>query len=484
MNSDSTSRPRRRRGRPASPTESPSERRGPGATRTRLMAARILERVLRVRAFANIALHHALARSTLSVADRALATQLVYGTLRWRGRIDYLLTQVVDRKLETLEPMVVSNLRLGAYQILFCDNIPTATAVDQAVHCTRALGPEKASGLVNASLRRLGREHARIPLPELDKDPLGHLVHALSIPQWVAEGWIDLYGPEQAAALAEISNQPPPLTVRPNRLRTSSDTLLEELRERFPEAMRCLYASDGLILGRQGDAGREPAFLDGRFTVQDEGSQLVVDLLDPQPGEAILDTCAAPGTKTTAIAERMQDSGTVLAIDKHTGRLGLVARATRRLGLESIRTLARDATLSLDDLLEGSISLPNGAFDRILVDAPCTGLGTLRRHPDARWRIQPEDCHELQTLQLALLERSATVLRPGGVLVYSTCTLRPDENENLVQRFLKQNPNFRMVSTETLPATLAPVLDPEGFLRCLPQIHDTDGFFAARMERT
>ena len=448
------------------------------------MAARILERVLRVRAFANIALHHALARSTLSVADRALATQLVFGTLRWRGRIDYLLSQVVDRKLETLEPMVVSNLRLGAYQILFCDNIPTATAVDQAVHCTRALGPEKASGLVNASLRRLGREHARIPLPELDKDPLGHLVHALSIPQWVAEGWIDLYGPEQAAALAEISNQPPPLTVRPNRLRTSSDTLLEELRERFPEAIRCLYASDGLTLGRQGDAGREPAFLDGRFTVQDEGSQLVVDLLDPQPGEAILDTCAAPGTKTTAIAERMQDSGTVLAIDQHTGRLGLVARATRRLGLESIRTLARDATLSLDDLLEGSISLPNGAFDRILVDAPCTGLGTLRRHPDARWRIQPEDCHELQTIQLALLERSATVLRPGGVLVYSTCTLRPDENENLVQRFLKQNPNFRLVPTETLPATLAPVLDPQGFLRCLPQIHDTDGFFAARMERT
>ena len=448
------------------------------------MAARILERVLRVRAFANIALHHALARSTLSVADRALATQLVFGTLRWRGRIDYLLSQVVDRKLETLEPMVVSNLRLGAYQILFCDNIPTATAVDQAVHCTRALGPEKASGLVNASLRRLGREHARIPLPELDKDPLGHLVHALSIPQWVAEGWIDLYGPEQAAALAVISNQPPPLTVRPNRLRTSSGTLLEELRERFPEAMRCLYASDGLVLGRQGDAGREPAFLDGRLTVQDEGSQLVVDLLDPQPGEAILDTCAAPGTKTTAIAERMQDSGTVLAIDQHTGRLGLVARATRRLGLESIRTLARDATLSLDDLLEGSISLPNGAFDRILVDAPCTGLGTLRRHPDARWRIQPEDCHELQTIQLALLERSATVLRPGGVLVYSTCTLRPDENENLVQRFLKQNPNFRIVSTETLPATLAPVLDPQGFLRCLPQIHDTDGFFAARMERT
>ena len=484
MRSESNPQLRRRRGRPATASESPGGRRGPGATRARLIAARVLERVLRVRAFANIALHHALAQSTLPVADRALATELVYGTLRWRGRIDYLLTQVIDRNFETLEPMVVSNLRLGAYQILFCDNIPTATAVDQAVHCTRALGAEKASGLVNAALRRLGREHLRITLPELHEDPMGHLVHSLSLPDWVAEHWMALYGPEQAAALAEASNRPPPLAIRPNRIRTTPDALLEELRERFPDAARCGYASDGLLLGRRGDAGRDPAFLDGRFTVQDEASQLVVDLLEPQPGEAILDSCAAPGTKTTGIAERMQDNGIVLALDHHSGRLGLVARAIRRLGLEAIRTLERDATLPLDDLLEGPMTLPSGAFDRVLVDAPCSGLGTLRRHPDARWRIQPEDCEALQQIQLALIERSASVLRPGGVLVYSTCTLLPDENEGLVQRFLERNQNFRIASPGALPSTLSPVLDHQGFMRCLPHIHDTDGFFAARLERT
>ncbi len=464
--------------------------------------------MLRAGAFADLTLHHALAGGGLSAVDRALATELVYGSLRWRGRLDYLLARVLDRPLSKLEPLVLSNLRLGAYQLVFSDRIPASAAVDQAVHCTRALGADRATGLVNAALRRLAREHEQIRFPSLVREPEAHLVHYLSLPEWIAKRWLSIYGPEDAAALAAVSNAPPPFTIRVNRQRTTAPELLKELLPRFPKAVLCRYASDGITLGRSGDPGREPAFLDGRFTVQDEASQLVVELLDPQPGEWILDACAAPGTKTTAIAERLGEAGGqggpagVLALDRHARRLGLVARSARRLGLGHILTLERDASQPLGELLElshppaGAASgdsdatnraatapRPSRAFDRILVDAPCSGLGSLRRHPDARWRVRAEDPAELAALQLSILQRTADLLKPGGVLVYSTCTLLPEENEDLIQAFVEQRSDLRIVGPDTAPEHLAPLLDADGFMHCLPHVHDMDGFFAARLER-
>lgn len=497
------------RGRPKSSQH--AHRRSAGPTAARLVAVRVLERVLRGGAFADLTLHHALAGGHLSAADRALATELVYGSLRWRGRLDYLLAHVLDKPLSKLEPLVLSNLRLGAYQLVFTDRIPASAAVDQAVHCTRALGADRATGLVNAALRRLAREHQTIRFPSLVRDPKAHLVHYLSLPEWIAERWLSLYGPEQAAALAEVSNAPPPLSIRANRLRTTAPDLLTELLPRFPSATLCRYASDGITLGRAGDPGRDPAFLDGRYTVQDEASQLVVELLDPQPGEWILDACAAPGTKTTGIAERLGENttdGGVLALDRHAGRLGLVARGARRLGLSRILTLERDASQPLADLPEMSLdaaadpgdrdsssSGPTlelaaesdlrapGRFDRILVDAPCSGLGSLRRHPDARWRVRADDPQKLRTLQLSILQRTADLLGPGGLLVYSTCTLLPEENEDLVKTFVEKRSDLRIVGPDSAPGHLAPLLDGDGFMRCLPHIHDMDGFFAARLER-
>ena len=457
-------------------------RQRPGSpTLPRLIAVRVLERVQRVRAYADIALHNALARSELAGVDRALATELVYGTLRWRGRLDFMLGKVIDRDLEKLEPLVASTLRLGAYQLVFCDRIPDNAAVDQSVRCIRAVGAERATGLVNAALRRLAREKDEIALPSLEANPQAHLEHALSLPRWIAERWIAAYGASAAAELARACNESPPLTVRANRCRTSPELLLEELCERFPDARRCTLAPDGIRLGHAGDPGRDPAFLAGRFTVQDEASQLVVELLGPQPGERVLDACAAPGTKTTAIAERMGPRDSLLAIDRHARRLALVARAARRLGLDNIRTLNRDASRPLTDVLR---QMNGFQFDRVLVDAPCSGLGALRRNADARWRIRPGDPAELATVQLAILERAASVLRTQGVLVYSTCTLLPEENEQLIERFLQRRNEFRLVSAAELPRRLQPVLDEEGFMRCLPHLHDTDGFFAARLERT
>src|SRR5262249_13373340 len=269
-------------------------------------------RVQRAGAFADLLLHASLARSPLSAADRAFATEIVYGTLRWRGRIDYLLRRCLDRDLDRLEPLVAPALRLGPYPLVFADRVPASAAVDESVRCVRAVGAERSTGLVNAVLRRLAREHAQIALPSLEDDPLGHLMHALSLPQWIAARWIETFGAEEAAALAAASNEVPPLCVRANPQRVSRDALLDELRVRFPEARGGRHARHGIVLGRGGNPTLDLAFREGRFTVQDEASQLVVDLLDPQSGERVLDACAAPGGKATAIAECIGPEGEVV----------------------------------------------------------------------------------------------------------------------------------------------------------------------------
>jgi len=445
-----------------------------------MLALRVLSRVEQVRAFADLSLHAALARSDLAASDRALATELVYGTLRWRGRLDFLLSHVADRALEDLEPLVRSSLRVGAYQLLFSDRIPASAAVDESVRCVQAAGVERASGFVNAVLRRLAREHAAMPLPPLGDDPVGHLVHAQSLPRWLAERWLARYGPEEAAALTAGLNQVPPRTVRACLARGSREELLTELRARHPDAEACRLAPAGIRLGRRGDPGLDPAFRAGRFTVQDEASQLVVELLGPRPGERVLDTCAAPGAKASACAERIGPAGTVLALDRHERRLRLLARDARRLGLENLQLETRDAAQPLPEAWAPGAG---GGFDRVLVDAPCSGLGALRRNPDARWRVRPEDLPRLAESQRAILGRAASVLRPGGALVYSTCTLLREENEDVVAGFLREEPGFRLVPRSEIPELLRPLASEEGFVHCLPHRHDTDGFFSARLER-
>lgn len=464
-----------------------------GPTAPRLIAIRVVERVQRAGAFADLALHHALVQSRLPAADRALATELVYGTLRWRGRLDYLISQALDRELAKLEPLVTSALRVGAYQLFFSDRIPDNAAVDEAVRCVRAMGLERATGLVNAVLRRLAREGRDYAFPPLDADPLGHLVHACSLPEWLAARWIAQYGPERAARLALSMNEPAPVTVRVNRTKTTRDALLPELRERFPEAEPGRFAPDAIVLGRRGDVGQDPAFVAGLISPQDEASQLVVELLDPRPGERILDTCAAPGTKSAAIAERLDGDGFVLALDRHGKRLRLVGRGVRRLGLGGVATLEHDATKSMEELAER-----DGPFDRILIDAPCSGLGALRRNPDARWRLREEDLAELARVQRAIVEAAASVLRPGGSLVYSTCTVTPEENERVIRGFMATRASWRIAGPDEAPASLRPFMDADGFLRTgmpadleaddpreRPPFEESglDGFFAVRLVR-
>lgn len=453
----------------------------------RSLALRVLERVAEAGAYADLALRAELGRSGLSPRDRALATELTYGTLRWRGRLDFLLGRVVDRPLAALEPRVRELLRLGAYQIVFCDRIPDPVAVSETVRLAHAAGIGRAAGLANAALRRLAREQGALAPPALADDPLGHLVHGLSVPGWVAERWLAAYGPAEAAALASALAAPAPRSVRANRLRIGRDALLAELRPRFPDARPCRFAPDGVQLGGPGDPVRDPAFVEGRMTVQDEASQLVVELLDPRPGECVLDACAAPGAKATAIAERVGPEGLVLAVDRHERRLALVARDAERLGLPHLRTVCADAARALPEAPR-----PAG-YARVLVDAPCSGLGAWRRNPDARWRLAPDAPARLAAVQQAILRQAVERLAPGGALVYSTCTLAPEENEAVIDALFADTPlvarlGLRRTPRAALPASLAapeatPVLDADGVLRTLPHRHDADGFFAVRLER-
>lgn len=470
--------------RPRKGPGSGADKRDEAPTRARLLAVRVLERVERLRSYADLALHHALAQSNLPSTDRALATEIVYGTLRWRGRIDWLLEHALDRKLSDLEPIVVTALRAGVYQLAFMDRVPESAAVDESVRCVRALHAERATGLVNAVLRRVAREHAGWPLPRVEEDPVAHVRDACSMPEWLARRFVEAWGAPAAAAFAAACNAPPPLAVRVNRARHTRDALLETLRERHPEAYPCPLAPHGIVLARKGDPRRDPGFVAGDFTVQDEASQLVLEMLGACGDEHVLDACAAPGTKTTGIAEALGAGGTVLALDRHAERLKLIARATRRLGLTGVRTLVQDATRSLDDLPAGGepeARAVDRPFDRILVDAPCSGIGALRRNPDARWRVQPEDPARLALTQGRILDRVVGVLRPGGTLVYSTCTVLEEENEKVVDAFLDRHADCRLAPVDTLPAAVRPCVDERGLLRTRPDLHDADGFFAARI---
>ncbi len=469
-----TQRPRR--GRRTERWTPARERPATRPTRARLLTVRVLERVERGGAFADLALSAALARSGLTPEDRALATELLYGTLRWRGRLDFLLSHVLDRDLEKVESVVKSILRIGAYQIAMLDRIPAAHAVDQMVRCARAAGASRASGFINGVLRQLTRELEQIRFPDFETDPLGYIVHHLSLPEWIAVRWIDRHGAEETAALARAANERPPVTIRANPRRQSRDELADSLRERFPEIAACDVASHGLVLGGSLVPGKEPGFRDGCFTVQDEASQAVIDLLDPQVGDRVLDTCAAPGTKATGIAERIGDEGEVMAVDRHERRLALVGRDARRLGLDNLRARCLDATTKLAEVSDTP-------FDRTLVDAPCSGLGTLRRNPDARWRVRSDDPERLAETQKKLLEAAAEQTRAGGVLVYSTCTIEPEENEAVVDVMLNaESSRLRLADPGRFPEALRPWLDERGFLRSYPHRSGADGFFAARFD--
>jgi 16S rRNA (cytosine967-C5)-methyltransferase len=441
----------------------------------RKAATDILVKVDVRKAFGDVLLHHALEGPMRDDRDRGLLTELVYGTLRWRGRLDAELRLLTRRPLDKTDPFLRNLLRLSLYQLRFLDRIPAYAIINEAVALAKVSGRGRAGGFVNAVLRNAVREGSNIPVPDPNPAAIGALAEYWSHPPWLVQRWLEMYGTEEATALFQANNQPSPLVLRVNALRGTREELLKLFRDHGIEAAPTTWSPSGIMVGSPSLVTRLPGFGDGRFQVQGEASQLVGFLLGPVPGERILDACAAPGGKTTHIAELMSDDGEVTAGDISTPGLEKIAANAKRLGLDSIKTLAAD--------FSKPAPLTAKPYDRVLVDAPCSALGTLRSHPEIKWQRTENDIARSARLQSCLLENAAALVKPGGTLVYSTCTLTYEENETVVEGFLANHHEFVLAEAgEYLPAQ-AKSLSRDYYLVALPQRHDTDGFFAARMKK-
>lgn len=412
--------------------------------RPRLLAWQVLQEVASG-AYADGALERVLQRAgrALTSADRALVTELAYGTVRQQGLLHGWLDRLGKVPASRQPPKLRWVLELGAYQLLCCRGIPASAAVNTSVELARAVGLVRLAPVVNGLLRELGRRHqgeepwAGLALPD---DGAASLALRRSLPPWLAALLLQWLPPDQAEAVAAACNATPRLDLRVNPLRASRATVQEALAAAGVTAEPIDGLEQGLELtGRSGDLRQLPGYGDGHWSVQDRSAQRVVLLLDPQPGERILDACAAPGGKATQIAECCGDRGEVWAVDRSEARLNRVLRNSQRLGLDALQVVTADAA-ALIELRPQWL----GHFDRILLDAPCSGLGTLARHADARWRMTPGAIEELVDLQHRLLLAMAPLLRPGGRLVYATCTLHPLENGQQIERFLAEHPGWKL----------------------------------------
>ena len=448
----------------------------------RLLAFRSLQDIERTGAPADETINRLLTTAHLEPRDRGLIVELVYGVLRHRGTLDWRLDRVSDRPMERLPLPIRTALRLGAYQLLYLDRIPASAAVNESVALAKTVRGRDWSGLVNAILRTLQREPAP-PWPDLDKDPVHAYAVRYACPRWLVERWIARFGPADAERLCQTAATIPPLTVRVNTLRSSREALQAEFLKAGVESQPTAVSPIGLIVDKQGAITDLPLFQEGAFYVEDEAAQLVPPLVDAQPGERILDACAAPGGKATHLAAIMQNRGEIIACDQSAARLHLLADNCRRLGVSIIAPVQMDAA-RLHGLASCRKSVLSTPFDRILLDAPCSGFGVLRRHPEAKWHKDEALLTQQQVRQLAILTQVSALLRPGGIIVYSTCSTEIEENEQVIERFCSDHQNFsREAVMPWLPIPGQSLVNAYGDLSTMFSPQSMDGFFAARLRK-
>jgi 16S rRNA (cytosine967-C5)-methyltransferase len=455
---------------PLLPESASAERSG---ERARRLAWEILLAVERGR-FADAELGRRLPRSSLDDRDHALVTRLVYGTLTWQGWLDHLIQQCA-RPPDRIDAPLRVLLRLALYQLAKLSRIPDFAAVDTAVALAKNFRRGAASGFVNAVLRRFLRQGDRLRKPDPRSDRAEELALAFSHPRWLVEQWLEELGPTEARALLAANNEPAPTVLRVNRLRAGRDSLLASFTKAGLSAAPARFAPHGIVVEPGGDPARLPGFSEGLFSMQGEASQLVTLLLGARRGQRVWDACAAPGGKSTYLGELLHDDGTVLATDTSTSGVQDIRAGARRLGITCIQ--ARHADAARNPHPHGGVG-----FDAILVDAPCSGLGTLRQHPEIRWRRRPKEIAALAKRQSRLLDAVLPRLAPGGALVYATCTIARAENEQVVAEFLERHRRLRIADPRPfLPQAAHPFVDAEGMFRTFPHRGGLDGFFAVRL---
>lgn len=433
----------------------------------RTLAINVLARVRATDAYLNVVLDTVLSENPLRDArDAALVTELVYGTTRRQLALDYAIARFADRKLDAMEDKVLSALRMGAYQI-FYTRIPARAAVAETVQALKDVGLARAAGFTNAILRKLAALPAQ-PLPP-ESDVVEHLSIRESHPRWLVERWMRQFGRERAESMLVANNQPASVVIRANTAKTTRDALLEQLREVGLEATPTSVSPVGIILPSVGRVEDVFGYDEGLWQVQDEAAQLVgVYAAFPETAR-VLDVCAAPGGKASHLAERHE----VLATDLHAHKMRKIESEAKRLGLtERLKWTAHDATQPFPEEW--------GEFHALMVDAPCSGLGTLRRHPELRYRRKASDIGELATLQRRILENAQEAVPPGGLLTYAVCTPEPQEGQDQVEMFLRSHPEWT-AEPPVLPGLALPMS--QAYLRTLPGPEGWDGFFAARLRK-
>jgi 16S rRNA (cytosine967-C5)-methyltransferase len=430
------------------------------AAPARACAYAVVRRVFEQDAWADRALHGEARRSKLDPRDLALATQLAFGTVQRVATLDHVIATLAGRAPEKLDPPVLAALRLGVFQLTFLDRIPAHAAVGESVELAKADAP-RGAGLVNAVLRRAARE-ARTLVQELPDRTPAEAALAHSHPEWIAALWFDALGAPDARALMAANNEPAEAVVRANTLKIAPETLLERIPAHAD--------GDALILDAPFDVFGSPEWESGLLMPQSRAAMAVSRLLDPQPGERVLDLCAAPGGKTTHLAALMANQGEIVAVERHPGRADALRRTAARMGADIV------------DVRTGDAAEPQTTtFDRVLVDPPCSDLGTLASRPDARWRKAGRP-PELARLQARILTAGAAAVKAGGTLVYSTCTISPEENERVVASFLEANDDFEADDLGSrVPVWKHPNMPHH--LQTLPHRDRTDGFFIARLKR-
>ena len=440
-------------------------------TGVRGLAVKILNRIDRTDAYLDKLLDTEIKQSDFSGVDKALLFELVHGVMRMLNRIDWVLNGFYKGQFSKAIPNIKNALRVALYQILFLEKIPDYASVNEAVEFIKKAQGQKAADLTNAILRNIIRSKDSIRYPDRNEDIIAYFSVYYSHPVWLVKRWLNRYGEEFTEQLLIANNNKPNLNLRVNTLVTNKEelkSLLDKVELKYKEG---LYLDDFIRMANLSNIADWEYFSKGYFSIQDESTGVPVNLLGVNPGDRVLDLCAAPGGKTAYIAAKMENKGEIVALDKYESRIKILQKNLGRLKVENVKFIETDA------LEYESTEL----FDKILLDAPCSGLGTLTKKPDLKWKRELLDLKKLTELQYKLLEKGGKLLKPGGYIVYSTCTIEPDENSEIVTKFLFENPGFVLESAKSIIDDK--LVTEEGFVQAFPNIHGIDGSFSAKIKR-
>ena len=433
-------------------------------------AVKILTRVERTDAYLDKLLDAEMTANDFNPLDKRLLNELVHGVLRNQSKLDWVLTGFYHGQYSKVVPNVRNALRVGLYQILFLTRIPHHAAVNEAVEFVKKYRGQKLADTINGLLRNIARNIENIRYPLATNDEIQYLSVFHSHPAWMVKRWHARFGFEATESLCKSNNIRPFLTLHANSLRIDLHGFLNGLVEYGIDYRRCFYLDEYVTIRNLPNIRNMRMFQDGHFTIQDESAGLVDKLLDPKPGEMIIDLCSAPGGKALHAAELMHNTGRIIAVDKYMTRLNLVQQSAERLGITILELHEADAT-----------SFGSEQADKVLVDAPCSGLGTLSKKPDIKWKREPEDISALVEIQKNILDNAVTLVKPGGVLVYSTCTIEPEENGDQIRAFLHRHSDFEIDRADKF--VHPQLVTADGFMETFPHRHRMDGAFAARLRK-